>query len=278
MIGIGPFSIDLVIFVLSALLAWSAARMWARRQPGSPHKAAGSLLFDAVLVGLAVARLAYIARWWKEYAQAPWSMIAIGDGGFTWWIGTLGALLFVAWRTRSARALRRSVSVGVLTGVLAWAAAGGALVLLQRSAPPLPSDPLVTLDDRPVSLDAYVGRPVVINLWATWCPPCRREMPVLEQAQSLYPEVAFVMVNQGERATVIQSFLEREGLSLDHVLRDPASDTMRVMGARGLPTTLFFNSEGRLVDTHMGELTMASLKNTLMRRFAQKSSNTKDRE
>lgn len=278
MIGIGPFSIDLVIFVFSALLAWSAARMWARQQPGSPYKAAGSLLFDALLVGLVVARLAYIAMWWKEYVQAPWSMIALGDGGFSWWIGTLGALLFVVWRARSARALRRSAFVGVLTGVLAWAAAGGVLALLQRSAPPLPSDPLVMLDDRPVALDAYLGRPVVVNLWATWCPPCRREMPVFEQAQSLYPQVAFVMVNQGERAPVIQSFLEREGLALDHVLRDPASDTMRVMGARGLPTTLFFDSEGRLVDTHMGELTMASLKSTLMRRFAQKSSNTTDRE
>lgn len=80
------------------------------------------------------------------------------------------------------------------------------------------------------------------------------------------------MVNQGEQASVIQSFLEQEGLVFNHVLRDPASDTMRVMGARGLPTTLFFDSDGRLVDTHMGELTMASLKNTITRRYAQESS------
>jgi len=96
-------------------------------------------------------------------------------------------------------------------------------------------------------------------------------MPVFEQAQVAFPEIAFVMVNQGEQAPAIRSYLEREGLTLDHVLRDPASDTMRVMGARGLPTTLFFDSEGRLVDMHMGELTMASLKNTLARRYAQKS-------
>lgn len=271
MIGIGPFPIDVVIVAISALLAWSVARMLARRLPDSPYKAAGSLLFDALLVGLAFARLGYIARWWKEYAQSPWTMIAIGDGGFSWWFGVLAALLFVGWRTRSTRALRWPVSAGVLAGVLTWAAAGGVLALLQLSAPPLPYVQLATLDERPVPLDSYLGRPVVINLWATWCPPCRREMPVFEQAQSAFPEVAFVMVNQGEQAPAIRSFLECEGLTLDHVLRDPASDTMRVMGARGLPTTLFFDSEGRLVDTHMGELTMASLKNTLARRYAQKS-------
>jgi len=271
MIGIGPFSIDVVIVAISALLAWSGARVLARRLPDSPHNAAGSLLLDALLVGFVFARLGYIARWWKEYAQAPWSMIAIGDGGFSWWFGVLAALLFVGWRTRSTRALRWPVFAGVLAGVLIWAAAGGVLALLQRSAPPLPNVQLAALDERPVALDSYLGRPVVVNLWATWCPPCRREMPVFEQAQVAFPEIAFVMVNQGEQAPAIRSYLEREGLTLDHVLRDPASDTMRVMGARGLPTTLFFDSEGRLVDMHMGELTMASLKNTLARRYAQKS-------
>lgn len=271
MIGIGPFSIGVVIVAISALLAWTGARVLARRLPDSPHNDAGSLLFDALLVGLVFARLGYIAWWWKEYVQAPWSMIAIGDGGFSWWFGVLAALLFVGWRTRSTRALRWPVFAGVLVGVLAWAMAGGVLALLQRSAPPLPNVQLVMLDGRTVALDSYLGRPVVVNLWATWCPPCRREMPMFGQAQSIFPEVAFVMVNQGEQAPAIQSYLEREGLAFNHVLRDPASDTMRAMGARGLPTTLFFDSEGRLVDTHMGELTMASLKNTLARRYAQKS-------
>ncbi|CAM5351850.1 prolipoprotein diacylglyceryl transferase family protein [Pseudomonas aeruginosa] len=272
MIGIGPFSIDVVIVAVSALLAWTVARMLARRLPDSPYKAAGSLLLDALLVGLIAARLGYIARWWKDYAQAPWSMISIGDGGFLWWAGLLAALLFAGWRTRSIRALRMPVFAGVFAGIVAWGAAGGVVELLRRSAPPLPDVQLAMLDGQPIALNSYAGRPVVVNLWATWCPPCRREMPVLQQAQSVFPGIAFVMVNQGEQASVIQSFLEQEGLVFNHVLRDPASDTMRVMGARGLPTTLFFDSDGRLVDTHMGELTMASLKNTITRRYAQESS------
>lgn len=278
MIGFGPFSIDVIIVAVSALLAWAVSRILARRQPESPYKAAGSLLLDSLLVGLVAARLGYIARWWKDYTEAPWSMVAIGDGGFLWWAGVLAALLFVGWRTRSVRALRMPVFAGVLAGIVAWGAGGGAVALLQRSAPPLPDAQLATLDERPVALNSYAGRPVVVNLWATWCPPCRREMPVLQQAQSAFPEIAFVMVNQGEQAAAIQEFFAREGLAFNHVLRDPASDTMRAMGARGLPTTLFFDSDGRLVDTHMGELTMASLKHTILRRYAQEPQTRTDQE
>src|SRR5690606_14732791 len=117
------------------------------------------------------------------------------------------------------------------------------------------------------TLAALSGRPMVLNLWATWCPPCRREMPVLEQAQGHYPGVAFVLVNQGEDRATIRGYLDRAGLEPGHVLLDPHSRTMLETNTRGLPTTLFFSAEGRLVDTHMGELTRASLADTLRRRF-----------
>jgi thiol-disulfide isomerase/thioredoxin len=109
----------------------------------------------------------------------------------------------------------------------------------------------------------------VVNLWATWCPPCRREMPVFVQAEVDYPGIAFVMINQGESAATITTFLKKEGIELDHVLLDTASLTMRDVGSRGLPTTLFFDEEGKMVHSHMGELTMPSLKNTVKSHFGQ---------
>src|SRR3546814_7917792 len=86
--------------------------------------------------------------------------------------------------------------------------------MAQQAAPSLPDLQLVTLEERPAHLSSYMGTPVVLNLWATWCPPCRREMPVLEQAQTAFPDVAFVLINQGESAQQANMFLESEGLNL----------------------------------------------------------------
>lgn len=267
MIGIGPYSIRVVIVFAAALIAWATARILARRLPGAAARAAGGVVFDALLLGLLAARLGYIVQWRDEYSRSPLSMFAIGDGGFSWWIGIPAGLLFAWWRTRSARTLRLPALSGIAAGVVAWFVAGAAIDLLQRSAPPLPSLELATLDARPVALDSYRGQPVVLNLWATWCAPCRREMPVLEQAQKDYPRIAFVMANQGEGAQQARAFLEREGLAFEHVLLDPSSRLVREVGTRGLPTTLFFDAQGRLVDSHLGELTSARLRSMVSRRF-----------
>lgn len=267
MIGVGPFPVRVVVVALAGLVAWGVARSLARRRPDAPARLAGGMVTDAFFIGLLVARLAYVLVWWREYAAAPLSVIQIGDGGFVWWAGLAAGVGFVAWRTRTMLALRRPVLAGIAAGVLAWAAAGGALWWMQQSAPPLPDIVLATLDGDPVGLGDYAGRPVVVNMWATWCPPCRREMPVLERAQSAYPGVNFVLVNQGEDAMTIKRFLAEEGLELRDILRDPHSRTMTGTGARALPTTLYFDADGRLVDTHLGELTGASLAHTLRRRF-----------
>lgn len=267
MIGLGPFPIAIVVALLAATAAIVAARLLARRLQGTAAKDAGALVVDAVFVGLLAARIGYVLHWWPQYAAAPWSVVSIGDGGFAWWAGLPAAVGFLLWRTRRLRVLRTPILLGVAAGLGVWLAANGTLALLQRSAPPLPDAPLVTLDGAPKALSAYRGMPVVVNLWATWCPPCRRELPALADAQASYPDVRFVLANQGEDATTIRQYLQSEGLALTDVMRDPGSDTMRIFGSRGLPTTLFFDADGRLVDTHMGELTRASLADTLRRRF-----------
>lgn len=143
----------------------------------------------------------------------------------------------------------------------------GADKLAQQAAPSLPDLQLMTLEGRPAHLSSYVGVPVVLNLWATWCPPCRREMPVLEQAQTAFPDVSFVLVNQGESAQQAKTFLQSEGLNLTDVLLDPSSEAMREMRTGGLPTTFFFDAQGRMVDLHLGEITMADLKDKVSRHF-----------
>jgi len=122
---------------------------------------------------------------------------------------------------------------------------------LSRSLP----DSLVlsNLQGQPVDLNDFQGQPVVINFWATWCPPCIREMPLLAS----YAEkegLTLVLINQGETLDVITDYLDSAGLTFEHLLLDPRQAALQAMQVRGLPTTQFFDAQGRLVNEHMGEL------------------------
>lgn len=266
MIGIGPFSIQSIGVLAAIAVSWFVTRALAKRLPTVTQRLAGAVLLDAVVWGVVAARLGYIAFWWKDYVAVPMSMFAFGDGGYYWWIGVPATLAFIKWRTRSMAAARRPLYVGVLAGAVGWLAGSGALSLLYEP-PRMPDLLLETLDGNPVALRSYEGRPIVVNLWASWCPPCRREMPILEQAQSQFPGVGIVLINQGEHAQLARDFLAGERLTFSDVLLDPASASMQAMNSRGLPTTLFFDAKGRLVDSHVGEITMASLKDKISRRF-----------
>lgn len=262
MANVGPFSIQAVLVAAALLFAWLLARFVPRRRPADARRRTAALVLDAFVVGLLVARLAYIARWWPDYAAQPRSMVAIADGGFYWWAGVAGAALWLAWRTRRRRSLLLPTAVAGSAGLAAWALALGAIGLMHttRTLPPLV---LQTLDDRPAPLTAYAGRPLVVNLWATWCPPCQREMPALAVAEQAHPDVTFLMVNQGEGAPTIRRFLQRMGLQFEHVLMDYGSAVLKDAGSGALPTTLFFDAQGRMTLLHTGEITAARLRDNI---------------
>ena len=77
---------------------------------------------------------------------------------------------------------------------------------VEPEKPAIPAIALVTASAQTVDLRSYQGQPLVINLWATWCPPCRREMPVLAQAQKEHPDIRFLWINQGEDATAVMRY------------------------------------------------------------------------
>lgn len=263
MMSVGPYSIRIVIILIAAIVAWLIARLVAKYCSDAQPNIVSSLIFDALLVGLFIARMTFVLVWWNDYIAKPWTILAIGDGGFYAASGILSASAWIWWKTRQEKRLRKPVYVGVLAGLIAWGGASGGLEWMQKSSPMLPALELSTLDSKSMMLTSFAGKPVIVNLWASWCPPCRKEMPVFMQVQTDYQDIAVVMINQGETLQEITDFLALEELKLEHVLRDPVSKTMQEFGARGLPTTLFFDAEGRMVHSHMGEMTMPSLKHNI---------------
>jgi thiol-disulfide isomerase/thioredoxin len=172
---------------------------------------------------------------------------------------------------RSARVNRvwGPLLVGLAAGALAFAAVLGAVRMMENTT--LPKGALTTLAGEPVDLAALgAGRPMVINLWATWCTPCRREMPVLAAAQQTQGGVRIVLVNQGESGATAQRYFTAAGLNVSNVLLDPGAGIAREVGSRGLPTTLFYDAAGRLVDTHLGEISADALASKLNRLRARK--------
>ena len=141
-----------------------------------------------------------------------------------------------------------------------------AVVLLGMAAAPYPKNNVRLSDQRfpklqgePIRLSALTGKPSVINLWAAWCGPCRREMPVLRDAQAHYPGMTFVFANQGEAAGTVQEYLTSAHITVANVVLDSRRDIAHLAGAAVVPTTLFFDRQGALRTMHQGALSSEEL-------------------
>lgn len=261
---IGPLAlpIGLALLIASVCIAYGVA--WGlRRRHGSD---ASSLIGDMLIAGLLAARLAFVLRWHEQYLDYPWAIVNIRDGGFMASAGIVAALSMAAWRCRrpAMASLRKPLAWSVAAGALAWCAMSGALALLSPVPSALPAVALHNLDGRATSLVALAaGKPLVVNLWASWCPPCRREMPVLSGAQQARADIVFVYANQREDGVAVRHFLERSTLALRNVVLDTHGELGRAAGSSALPTTLFYDAQGRLRATHLGELSHASLASKL---------------
>jgi thiol-disulfide isomerase/thioredoxin len=262
-VNVGPFSLQVshLLVLLSLLVAAGVGHLAGRRRKAGIV----NVLSDMVWAGLLVGRIAFVATWFELYRESPWSILNIRDGGFSPWAGLTAALLLAIWRGWRNQALRNPLALGLSAGALAWAAMSGMLGTFDNvPRPGLPTVALTTLAGEPTDLAALArGKPMVVNLWASWCPPCRREMPVLAEAQQRETGVTFVFANQGEDAAKALRYLSASALNLSNVVFDPGGELGRAVGSTGLPTTLFYDAGGQLADIHQGELSAASLASKL---------------
>ena len=127
---------------------------------------------------------------------------------------------------------------------------------LTKQAPkPAPALKLRDLDGATRDLAQLKGRVVLINFWATWCPPCRREMPSMERLSHTFKGEAFsvLAVNVGEDADSIDAFTGQLDTKLTFpILLDSTSRTLQAWKVAGLPTTFLIDKKGRVVASAIG--------------------------
>jgi thiol-disulfide isomerase/thioredoxin len=128
---------------------------------------------------------------------------------------------------------------------------------LTRLDPPVPAKDftLKDMDGKSHALADYRGKVVLINFWATWCPPCRREMPSMEHLYQKLRDKPFVVlaINQWEDPDQVFAYLGQLGtFPTFPILFDPKSEVAQAFGVKGLPTSFLLDKEGRVVYRAIG--------------------------
>ncbi|MGI9117865.1 MAG: TlpA family protein disulfide reductase [Gaiellales bacterium] len=168
---------------------------------------------------------------------------------------------------RAKIALAALVALGaVLLGVGLWGvthqSASSAAPTEQSLIPtfqggPAPAIVGTTLDGRPFDLKDLAGTPVVLNFWASWCGPCRRELPAIAAFAKAHPEVQVIGVDYQDSAKAARAFATQHGATWPSVIDDgPIGAAYKVPG---LPSTFLIDRQGQLVGRLLGEVTEQSL-------------------
>jgi thiol-disulfide isomerase/thioredoxin len=113
---------------------------------------------------------------------------------------------------------------------------------------PAPAISLADTSGHSVELSELQGKLIIVNLWATWCEPCLREMPSLERLQSRLGERVAVLAVSEDRGgnKTVEPFIAKLGLKLVKIYIDPKSEVGHAFGARGLPTSFLIDREGKV--------------------------------
>lgn len=125
---------------------------------------------------------------------------------------------------------------------------------------PVPDFTATTLSGETVHLTDYKGQVVMLNFWATWCPPCKAEMPTIQAAYKHYHEQGFTVlaINNREQSVQIQPFANALALTFPIIL-DTDSILQDTFAIKGYPTSLFISDAGEVYATHTGMLTPQQL-------------------
>jgi len=160
-------------------------------------------------------------------------------------------------KRKQQAALQQQVGLAVIAlvvvGVLVWAFFGSG----QSNALDFEA---TTLEGETIRLSDYEGQVVMLNFWATWCPPCRAEMPAIQDAYEQHADDGFVVlaINNRETPLQIQQFASAYGLGFPIVL-DMDARLQEQFAIRSFPTSIFLNPQGEAYATHSGAVSPQQL-------------------
>lgn len=279
-VSLGPLLVSIRILAFAFSLAaamWVGSRLAARL--GLDASRTRLIVGGSVLTGLVAARLVYVALYWDIYASAPWTALYLWQPGYLPVAGLVAGALYLLYRLRplgNGQRLRclRAASGGIATGAVVLAGSLLAMAPLShgtalRAGDKVPDFSLIDLSGKPVALSDLAGKGIVLNFWATWCPPCRREMPLLESAWNEYRDrnVVIVGVALGQSRDTVRPFADSMGVSYP-IWTDPdpganngddSNEVFDWFDSAGLPTTIFIRPDGVIDKAHLGQLTRGLL-------------------
>lgn len=260
---LGPIvlSLDRAYAGLGFMVLLVGAELLARR--GRPDLAAWG--WYAALAAFVGARLGFVAANLEHFVASPAQVVAIWQGGFApWWGVAAAAGVSVAYALRDPALRGAMVGVGIVAVAAWWFPSAVVTSAGVGSDTRMPELTLEGLVGSAVDL-GELGAPAIVNVWATWCPPCRRELPVLFAAAVEQSEVEILLVNQREGRELVRRYLDQAGFPTDGVLLDPTGRFGDALRVAGLPTTFAFDATGRLVDVHVGEISAPALSAMMQR-------------
>ena len=106
--------------------------------------------------------------------------------------------------------------------------------------------------------DLLNGNRLVVSLWSTWCVPCRRELPQLQQFAVEHQDVSVVAVNLGDKLDSVAAYADEIGLTMPVVI-DSEGRISSALGVTSVPSTIVIDSHGKVIATHVGEITANEL-------------------
>ncbi len=177
------------------------------------------------------------------------------------------------WRLLTSR--RISAAAGVLAlvvavgvGIVLARGTGAAEPIVQRSGQTVSFSGTDPVTGRPVSLDEYAGKPVVINVWGSWCPGCIAEAEDLRRFAADHPEVQLIGVDLQDSEGAAKEFYERWRWTHPSVF-DPDGEISFSLGLQGTPSTFFLDRQHRMVTRIIGETNYAGFERGLEAALAQ---------